>query len=293
MIYTIKDNSSVAKIDSVGATLISFIGKSGEEVIWQRDENFWGGSAPILFPVVGKTKDGIITVDGVDYPMPKHGIVRKEEFEMIESSENQITFKYTSSEKTLAMYPWEFELFATFKIENGELTNTLKVRNIDTEEMYFCIGAHPAFNVPRDASETFEDWQIEFEVAEPLYSIRMCEDDFIHNFHEPIVESGNVLPLKRSLFNDDAVMFERLESRSVKLVSSKTGKGVNFSFYGFPTLALWTREAPFKANFLCLEPWRGMAPRIGEGTDLKKKFDVQSVSPYADFTVGYTIGIID
>ena len=53
---------------------------SGDEFIWQRDPAFWASSAPILFPVIGRFKDGGYLLDGRFHEIPKHGFARDMDF---------------------------------------------------------------------------------------------------------------------------------------------------------------------------------------------------------------------
>jgi hypothetical protein len=74
---TIENEQFVAGIRIKGAELASLRDKStGRELIWQADPEVWGGSAPILFPIIGKLKDGITRINGKSYEIPKHGVLR-------------------------------------------------------------------------------------------------------------------------------------------------------------------------------------------------------------------------
>ena len=46
---------------------------TGEEFIWQNGSGAWAGSSPILFPVVGRVREGFFTHQGQAYPMGVHG----------------------------------------------------------------------------------------------------------------------------------------------------------------------------------------------------------------------------
>ena len=45
----------------------------------------WAYHAPILFPVVGASRDGVVRVDGRPYPMPQHGFARTSRFGIVHS----------------------------------------------------------------------------------------------------------------------------------------------------------------------------------------------------------------
>ena len=76
MIVTIQSGNVSAQIDSFGGQLLSFE-KDGKEYIWQRNPAYWNSCAPILFPVVGRLRNKVLSVKGRDYPMTMHGFVRE------------------------------------------------------------------------------------------------------------------------------------------------------------------------------------------------------------------------
>lgn len=141
MLYNIIGKTMTATIDSCGARLSS-IKKNEIEYIWQRDPDFWSDCAPILFPVIAEVRNGIITVDGVDYPITKHGLLRNVEFDMIKQTKSMITFKSVDNEETLKSFPWSFEFYISFCIENDDkLSVTFEVINTTAEKpMCFCLG---------------------------------------------------------------------------------------------------------------------------------------------------------
>ena len=44
--------------------------KTNTEYLWNGNPDFWKYHAPILFPIVGKVKDGKYKVDGKTYELP-------------------------------------------------------------------------------------------------------------------------------------------------------------------------------------------------------------------------------
>lgn len=66
--------------------------------------------------------------------------------------------------------------------------------------------------------------------------------------------------LVRILFLDDAVIFDRINSKSVCYAAGQgasTGPWLRMSWHGFCELGLWSN--PSGAPFLCIEPWHGYA----------------------------------
>jgi len=81
-------NTTVLKYGNVeigvftkGAELYSYK-INGEEFIWERNPEFWGGSSPVLFPFVGILKSGKYTFDGKEYEIStRHGFARDNNFD--------------------------------------------------------------------------------------------------------------------------------------------------------------------------------------------------------------------
>ena len=70
---------------------------------------------------------------------------------------------------------------------------------------------------------------------------------------------GRVLRLNDALFEDDAIIFDRLTSRSVRY-TAPGAPAVLITFDDFPQLGLWSK-AP--GQFVCIEPWFGMTAPEG------------------------------
>ena len=70
-------------------------------------ESFWNRHSPVLFPIVGKLKDGKTIIEGKEYQMGQHGFARDMEFEEI--GENSYVLK--ANEETKIKFPYDFELY--------------------------------------------------------------------------------------------------------------------------------------------------------------------------------------
>ena len=79
------------------------------------------------------------------------------------------------------------------------------------------------------------------------------------------------------MFDNDAILYEGLKHRTVRLIHQKTEKGISFDFPGFESVAFWT---PIRKNapFLCIEPWCAGTMDQVENTNLLEKKYVQFLS---------------
>ena len=154
MEYIIENEYLKVTVTTWGAQVKSVIRKcDGVEHIWQADKSVWGYHAPILFPHAGKVVDGIIEVNGKDYPSGQHGFARTSEHTFVEQSADTIVLELCASPETLARFPYEFRLVSTFTLENDTLHHTLTVENLDEKDLPFGIGYHPGFAIPFDDAQ--------------------------------------------------------------------------------------------------------------------------------------------
>ena len=157
MIYKIYNNLAEVSINSLGAEIKSF--KIGDkEFMHNSDKKYWGRSAPYLFPNIGTIKDGFVEIDNKEYKFFKHGFLRDTEMTVVKQTENFISFQLKYTEESLINFPYEYELTIDYLLENQTLTTRIFVRNLDSKSMYFNFGLHPAFKVPWNDNETFEEY---------------------------------------------------------------------------------------------------------------------------------------
>ena len=137
------------EINSFGAELSRIKNmKNDKEYLWNADEKYWKRHSPVLFPFVGSLKDKKYKYDGKEYSMGQHGFARDMKFQLLTSKSDEIWFVLNASDETIAKYPFIFSLESGYKLEKNNIKVMWKVKNNDTKEMYFSIGAHPAFYCP-------------------------------------------------------------------------------------------------------------------------------------------------
>ena len=97
--------------------------KTNTEYLWNGNPDFWKYHAPILFPIVGKVKDGKYKVDGKTYELPQHGLARVREFSIKNLENNKIIYELLYSEDTLKVYPYKFSSAGVLTSEDSFNTN--------------------------------------------------------------------------------------------------------------------------------------------------------------------------
>ena len=154
-----------------GGELISFklngIEKlhQGEDCVDENGKVYWKRHWPVLFPIVGKLKKNQTMINGKNYEIMQHGFARDMEFEPITKLDNFHSYVLKSNKNTLARYPFEFELYNTYRLDENKLTTIYKVINVGDTNMPFGIGGHPAFKVdPEELNNG--NYYLEFEQPE-------------------------------------------------------------------------------------------------------------------------------
>lgn len=276
MIIELKNNLAGARIDSMGAQLISFTDGDSTEYIWQRDPSVWGNCSPLLFPIVGNCRDNRTVIDGITCEIPKHGFCKTTEFRVVSRTDEQAVFEFDHTALPEGSYPWHFTFQAVYSLSGKTLTMTLRVINRDSREIFYCIGTHPGFRCPLWEGEKFEDYALVFG-SEESHGYRRYDTgrlEFDRSTELPFPGDGRTIPLNRSLFASDAIWFDRPVSREVSLLNPATGKGVKLSFDSYSSVAFWTSTSE-DASYVCLEPWNGSAICSDEDDEFLHKNGLQ------------------
>lgn len=292
MIIKIGDKTGTALIDTMGAQLISLKNTAGIEYLWQGDPQYWSGQAPILFPMVGGLRNGKTNINGSEYAMKRHGFARHMEFTKLSSTASSCVFSLQASEASKNQYPFEFVLMITYRFHDLALITEFNVTNLGKEPMPFVVGGHPAFNCPLSDNECFEDWSVEFEQNETADCPQFGSEDGIISFQKrnSILKDEKIISLRHNLFDHDALVFDSLKSKKVKLFSRKSGHGVEMEFTDFPYLGIWS--AGSEAPFVALEPWMGCGTAEDEDDNFFHKRGMMVLQPQQNAVNRFTVTIL-
>lgn len=290
MEYVLKNEYLTVKFQSVGGALSSIKDSDGVEYLWQGDKTYWSGQAPVLFPICGSIRgDKAILKNGKEIQMPRHGIVRKKDFICEEQNEDSITFSIESNEEMYAQFPFDFKLSIRYTLTKNTIRTKYIVENRGEETMPFFIGGHPGFCCPLFENEKYEDYTVIFEQKENCsVPTPVTETGLIDVEHRtPFFQNENCLNLKHELFTKDAIIFDELKSRSVKLISKNHDKSVKIDFEQFPYLILWssTNNGPF----IAIEPWTGLSTCSDEGDVFEEKRNIQYAENKKEYVFTITI----
>ena len=279
----IKNTFLTATINSFGAELCSLKNKENKEYIWAGNSDFWGKHSPILFPIVGTLKNNSFHYNAKEYDLSRHGFAREMEFKLIDKKEDSATFSLQSTEETLRVYPFQFELQIIYTVDNYNLSIEYKVINKGNSKMPFSIGAHPAFALPGN----FEDYSIQFDKEEFL-EYYLLENDLISNQTKKLETQEGQIPLTYELFKNDALIFKTLKSNSLTILENRN-PFLRVNFKDFPSLGIWTK---MNAPFLCIEPWFGYSDTNENSGNLFEKEGIQILEENATFRSEFSIEVL-
>lgn len=262
-----------AEFVAMGAELRRFQPIHGPDLLWNGDPAVWGRTSPVLFPIVGQLRGDVLRRDGRAFPMERHGFARDRVFSLVRLSRESCTWRLRDDVHSRAHFPFAFELWITYAVEGPRLTAIYEVRNPGDEPLSASLGAHPAFRWPLPGAMG-ELHRIEFARNESAPISRLSEGLLDpHPYPNPV--DGKVLRLRDELFAQDALIFDRLESRALRYLAPGAS-GLELSWEGFQQLGLWAKP---DGGFLCIEPWAGTASPVGFDGEFAAKPGLFRVEP--------------
>lgn len=264
-------------IDPQGAELQSIVRKdTGLEYLWSGDPAFWGKKSPVLFPIVGGLKDNTYRYNGQTYTLGRHGFAREQLFTVTEQGMEHVSLRLSDNKNTRNVYPFHFNFTIQYLLQDDQLQVTYQVENKDEKVLLFSVGAHPAFKLPLVADTTYEDYYLYFNKEEETGSWPLSPGGQIETAPVPLLQHTHELPLKKSLFYQDALVFKDLASTAISIKSKSTPHGLTLAFEGFSYMGIWAAK---DADFVCIEPWCGIADSVTATGELEEKEGINRLAP--------------
>lgn len=276
-------------VSSHGAELQS-IEKNGKEYLWQGDKEYWGRRSPVLFPIVGSVWGGRYRIDGKEYLMGQHGFARDMDFTLVSASDTEVRYRLESSPQTKEKFPYEFCLEIAYRLHGSCLDVIWEVRNPSDNDIYFQIGAHPAFFYPDYDPQKSGRGSMTFDGSD-LECIRIkgkgCVDA---QTKWPLELNDGVLKLEKDTFDAiDTIMLQDSQVGRVNLFREDGSPWLSLSFDA-PVVGIWSPPGK-NAPFICIEPWYGRCDRYGYEGDYRLKDWMNRLSSGETFSAMYTIEI--
>ena len=284
--FTLRNDTMTATVAAEGAELCSLKNADGLELVWQAGPQ-WPRHAPLLFPIVGRLKNDELRHRGKIYPMTQHGFARDRRFEWVEREPASCKLVLADDDATRSLYPFAFRLSVSYAVKDADLEVGVEITNTGAEMLPASIGAHPAFNWPLLPGLSKEDYALEFSQEEPL-PVRRLTDGLLRAAPEPTPVRGKMLPLSERLFDDDAMVWDRPASTSVRFAADR-GPSIEVCWEGFSELGVWSK--PSGAPFLCIEPWRGFASPADFDGEFSDKPGLMHIAPAESRALKYRVRV--
>lgn len=247
---------------------------SGVDLLWPGDPAIWAEISPILFPVVGWTRDGA-RVGGQRYALGLHGFARALTFEIERREADFVRLVARDDAATRAVYPFAFGLAVEYRLAGAALKVALEAKNCGDTAMPYACGLHPGFSWPF-AGAARAGARIRFAKSERGEVPVIAPGGLFSDRMRPIpLESGTVLPLDDALLAREALCFLGAASRSLRFEQAD-GSALEMTLDDFPHIALWSRAS---APFLSIEAWTGFGDPVNFDGDLFEKPSMRVLTP--------------
>ena len=283
------------RVSNHGAELQSLIA-NGHEYLWHGDPTFWSRRAPILFPIVGRLADDKLRINGHEYTMKQHGFARDAEFEL--NDDGEYVMVMSNNESIKANYPYDFDLRVRYDIKGDSLNCNWQVRNLGEKTMCFQIGAHPAFLLPDfDAEENLHGF-IRFydkkgNTISPLV-YHYLDGGLRRSYDTPMALNNDegLLALNNKTFENDALLIEGGQVASAALLNKAGHEVLRVSCPQAEAFGVWAPNKP-DCPFVCIEPWCGIADRVGFNGDIKERDCIHCLMHKEKYNFKYSISVVE
>ena len=266
--YILENEYLRVEASAFGAELQSIKDKTTDfEYLWHGDKAYWARRSPILFPIVGKVWNGRMLYQSEEYPLSQHGFARDCEFEAINvldlnrkfnyrfSSFSAMAFLLSSNADTRKIYPFDFDLYVVYLLEGRSVKVHWVVDNKTDGDIYFQIGAHPAFNYRDFDTEAAIQGYMKFNRSGYLSLTRLECGGYAAKERGDFFAQELGVPITKDTFAGDALVFEN-QLNSVSLCDKQGEPYIELSFDA-PVVGLWSPAKVGYAPFMCIEPWYG------------------------------------
>jgi len=284
MNHHLSNNFLDVTISEEGAEIKSIIDKAtGFEYMWQGNKDIWGRTAPVLFPIVGRLKNNEYEIENSKYTLSQHGFARDMRFTCETSESNKLVFTLISNHETTSKYPFDFKLTTTYNLEGNKLNCHHIIQNTGNKMMYYSIGEHPGFNT---FNNRLDEYEIVFEKEEANKRFLLTDGLLNNQFSEAGIYN-QVLSLHENSFINDAIILKEINSTKYELRNRLNNHFIEFNIHNYPYLGIWSKKG--NQEFICVEPWAGIADNVDSIGDLKRKEGIISLATGSKNEHGFEI----
>ena len=203
------------------------------------------------------------------------------EFTELEKTKTCHKYVLENNLETMKMFPFKFDLYVTYEVEENRVITTYEVINKDEKEMLFGIGGHPAYICDYSSGK----YSIEFEDKEDNMKFFSLDNGLVIDKETKNLLENNSIKLGKNSFVNDAIIIKNMKSNKVFLKEGNR-KILEFDFTGFPYLGIW---AKIGAPFVCIEPWMNIADKVSSDKIFSNKENILKLKPNEKFKCIYSV----
>ncbi|MBD2066973.1 aldose epimerase [Leptolyngbya sp. FACHB-671] len=247
----------------------------GKEMLYLDAERFANpeltvrGGIPILFPICGNLPGNTYTYQGQSYTLKQHGFARDLPWEVtdrVTQDGASLTLVLNSSDQTRAVYPFDFQLIFTYRLQGNSLEIHQRYANHSAEAMPFSTGLHPYFQVS-------DKTQLQFGI--PSNQFQNQRDKSVQSF------SGQ---FDFDLDEIDASFWQLSgQSATVADLGQQTRLKLDYAPI-YSTLVFWTVKGK---DFYCLEPWSAPRNALNTGDRLTHLASGETLETFVQLTADF------
>ena len=291
--YVLENNILKVTVDSKGCEIRDVICKTDNtHRMWNANPEGWKRVAPVLFPLIGKYKDNQSIYNGKVYEMGQHGFARDMDFTLISRSTDEAWLALEDTDETRKVYPFHFHLEIGYRLEGTAVRVMWKVKNTNEKNMYFAIGAHPAFFCPVREGEKQSEYFLKFKdgegnAPESLTNTVFGEGGVVTTQKKEYKLTDGFLSIDEHLFDGDALVIEGHQIQRVALTDPQRKEYLAVEFDA-PLAGIWSPPKK-QAPFVCIEPWYGRCDSERFDGELKDRDWENALEAGGEFEASYKI----
>ena len=263
MNYILKNENLKVTISDAGAEILSIINEAGDEVIHQGCD-VYADHCPICFPTIGIFPDSIYSYNGMDYKIKIHGFASSSVFEANQVSDTEISFKMSSNEETLKVYPFRFDLFVNYTLKGKDLTTEYVIKNTGNDVMYYSVGSHTGYKLDKGLT----GYRVKFQKPEDGLGVKLLPATY-HLTAGELIKNG-VLQLDDTLFKKGCFTLTDLSSDYLILEENNGREIAKLDFSEFKYVTFWSVPGN---TYVCIEPWSCESAHYTDSNILDKQKD--------------------
>ena len=205
------------------------------------------GGMPLLFPFPSKTREDRYCLNGRDYYMPMHGLLKNAPFAVKRVAQNEVTLWTCGNPVWMeANYPFDFRLELTYRLESNSVFLIVEIENCSAEPMPHGLGWHPFFK------------------ASDKRQIRLKHSMLSHYDH--VACRDDALPDLADLSREWDDVFHTPKELEITLDNPVDGYAARIRFdAAFQAMVVFTGWA----GCVCAETWCGIPDSINNGRFLR------------------------